>query len=134
MNDFFFYGSAVFIMCHTENTDAGYLCKNRKSLKICEAEKDALLFLKYKKSQFSLCISTFSGFSYALMCMIHSNISLHTLQQSAIVYISLDTFNRRNMYTFVVEKIYTSHMPFLHHLQNKQIFASACSINCFYYV
>lgn len=68
------------------------------------------------------------------MCTMHSNISLQTLQQSEIVYISLDTFNRRNKYIFAAEKIHTFHTLFLHHLQNKQIFAYICSILYFHYI
>lgn len=51
-----------------------------------------------------------------------------------IVYIALDSSIRRRKYTSVAEKIHTLHVPFLPHLHTKQIFASPCSRNCFYYI
>lgn len=50
-------------------------------------------------SVFSLHINTLLGFSYASMCMMHSHISLHILQQSEIGYISLYIFNRREFFS-----------------------------------
>lgn len=70
----FSYATAVFSKCPTESVDPRQVCRDRESL----SSREGFLSLKYKKSQFSLHRKPLLGLSSALMCVIHSNISLHT--------------------------------------------------------
>lgn len=107
--------------------DPSQVCRDRQSLR----SREGFLSLKYKKSQFSLHRKPLLGLSSALMCVIHSNISLHTFSSLKLfIFPWIHLSGEENILQW--QRKYT-HFT-CHSFPTSTPSRSPCSRSCFYYI